>query len=245
MDGVEGPMEGGNGVRPIQAVIFDVAGTLLRVRQPVGDTYAREARDFGVDVPGARLDEAFRRVFEAAPANVHPGTSMAAAAVLERRWWWERVRETFRAADGTARFTDFEAYFDRLWRHYGSVRAWELAPGARDCLDQLAERGYLLAVLSNFDQRLRGLLRDLELHALFEAITLPADAGAAKPERQIFDICLKRLGVANHRCVYVGDRAEEDLKSSKAAGLHPIDVASLATLLELPARVEALEKELA
>ncbi len=231
-------------LRPIQAVIFDAAETLIRTREPVGDSYARIAAAHGVELPGGRLDEAFHRVFAAAPPNVHPGEPMARAAGLEKRWWWERVRETFRAADQMVRFKDFDAYFEALWRHFASAAAWELAPGARAGLEDLHERRYLLAVLSNFDQRLRPLLRELGVHDLFEAVTLPADAGAAKPERLIFDICLKRLGVANHRCVYVGDRAEEDLVASKTAGLHPIDVASLATLAELPQRVEALEKEL-
>lgn len=232
-------------LRPIQAVIFDAAGTLIRTREPVGDTYARFAREFGVELPGARVDEAFHRVFAAAPPNVYPGEPMARSAELERRWWWERVRETFRATDQMVRFDDFDGFFEALWRHFASIDAWELAVGARAALEDLHERRYLLAVLSNFDQRLRPLLRDMGIHDVFEAVTLPADAGAAKPERLIFDILLKRLGVANHRCVYVGDHAEQDLRASKTAGLHPIDVTSLATLAELPARVEALEKELA
>ncbi|MAE94339.1 MAG: hydrolase [Deltaproteobacteria bacterium] len=233
------------GLRPIQAVVFDAAGTLIRTREPVGATYGRMARAYGAEVPASRLDEAFGRIFAAAPPNVHPGETLADSAELERRWWRARVRETFRAADGMAAFSDFDAFFDRLWDHYACAEAWELMPGAREALDELVERRLMLAVLSNFDQRLRPLLRQLGIHHLFEAVTLPSDAGAAKPARQIFDVCLKRLGIANHRCVYVGDRAEEDLASSRTAGLHPIDVRQLATLAELPALVEALEKELA
>ena len=234
-----------NDVRPIQAVVFDAAGTLIRTRETVGETYHRAAARHGVEVPASRLDEAFGRVFAAAEPNVHPGETLLRSAELERAWWWEIVRGTFRAADGMVIFDDFEAYFDELWTFYGTTEAWELMPGAREALDALAERGLMLAVLSNFDQRLRPLLRGFDLHERFEAVTLPADAGAAKPERQIFDVCLKRLGIANHHGVYVGDQAEEDLRASKTAGLHPIDVGSLATLAELPARVEALEKELA
>lgn len=233
-----------NDVRPLQAVIFDAAGTLLQLRESVGETYSRFAQEAGVEVPATRLDEAFGRVFEAAPPNVHPGTPMREAEALEKRWWWERVRETFRAADGMALFEDFDAFFDGLWDHYASPEAWELTAGTAEALPLLRERGYLLAVLSNFDQRLRPLLQALGIHEHLEAVTLPSDAGAAKPDRQIFDICLKRLGVANHRCAYVGDHAVEDLEGSKTAGLHPIDVTRLATLLDLPPLLEAMEKEL-
>ncbi len=230
-------------VRPIQAVIFDVAGTLMHARDSVGTHYAKVAKEFGVSVPASRLDEAFGRVFEAAPPNVHPGVPMRDAVELERSWWRDRVHETFRAADGMVSFGDFEGFFERLWTDYGEADTWQLAPGAKQALDALSKDGLLLAVLSNFDQRLRGLLRQFELHEYFEAVTTPADAGAAKPDRLIFDICLKRLGVANHRCVYVGDRAEEDLKGSKCAGLIPVDVTQLATLADLPPRIEAMEKE--
>ena len=78
-------------VRPIQAVVFDAAGTLIRPREPIGETYARFARDFGVELPAARIEEAFERVWAAAPPNVYPGKPMAEAAVLEKRWWWDRV----------------------------------------------------------------------------------------------------------------------------------------------------------
>ncbi len=231
-------------VRPIQAVIFDAAGTLIETAEPVGEVYAREARSFGVELPASRIEEAFRRILAAAPPPAWPGASLREAAEAERRWWWERVRETFRAADGTVRFDDFDGFFDRLFEHYAHGAAWRLRPGAREALVALRRDGLQLAVLSNFDQRLRPVLRELGIHGCFDAVTLPADAGAAKPARQIFDVCLKRLGVANHRCVYVGDHAEQDLASSKTAGLHSVDVASLATLAELPARVALLEETL-
>jgi len=228
--------------RRIQAVVFDAVGTLLHLREPVGETYARRAAQAGVTLPASRLEEAFGRVLAAAPPAVHPGTPLAGAASLERAWWRERVRETFRAADGVARFTDFDAFFEGLWEYYAGAAAWSVARGARPALRQLRAAGLRLAVLSNFDQRLRGLLRALELHAFFDTVTLPSDAGAAKPDRAIFDVCLKRLGLAGHRAVYVGDRAEEDLRGARAAGMAAIDVKELATLEDVPARIEALEK---
>ena len=230
--------------RRILAVVFDAVGTLIEPQESVGATYARFARERGVTLPASRLEEAFGRVLAAAEPNVHPGLPLAEAAARERGWWRERVRETFRAADGTARFDDFDACFTALWRHYGSAGAWRLAPGARAALEALAGRGVRLGVLSNFDQRLRGVLRELGLHASFEVVTLPADAGAAKPERLIFDVCLKRLGLAPQRVLYVGDRAVEDVTAAKGAGLLALDVGALPDLEALPEALDRMEKEL-
>lgn len=230
--------------RRIQAVLFDAAGTLLRLRSPVGETYARIAREQGVDVPAEALDAAFAGVFAAAPANVHPGEPLWRVEALERAWWRDRVLECFAQTGNAAGFDDFDAYFEVLWKHYATPDAWALAPGVRGCLAALDDAGYALAVLSNFDQRLRPLLQALDLHAGFDAITTPADAGAAKPDRMIFDVCLKRLGLPGHRAVYVGDQAAEDVEAAQEAGLHAINVAQFANFAELPALIDDLEKEL-
>ena len=228
-------------IAPIQAVLFDAAGTLLRVREPVGVTYARIAARHGVELPAQRLEDAFGRVLAAARPEPRAGEPLDEAQHRERAWWRERVRETFRAADGTARFADFEAFFSELFDHYADAAAWQLLPGVPEALDGLAKQGLRLAVVSNFDQRLRPLLRELGIHDSFEAVTLPADAGAAKPDRTIFDVCLKRLGVPAHRAVYVGEGARGDVQAAEAAGLLAMDVSGWPSLAALPGRVATLE----
>lgn len=228
--------------RRIQAVLFDAVGTLILLREPVGATYARVAREYGVRLPAARLGDAFARVLASAPPNVHTG---AEAAARERAWWRARVRETFRAADGRARFEDFEACFAALWRHYAGAAAWRLAPGAREGLEALAARGLALGVLSNFDQRLHGVLHELGLDVCFDCVVLPADAGAAKPNPAIFAAALDALGVPAARALYVGDRADEDVAGATAAGLCALDVATLPDLGALPKALDRLEEELA
>jgi putative hydrolase of the HAD superfamily len=224
-------------------VLFDATGTLLLFRESVGETYRRFALDFGVDLPGTRIAEAFLRTFAHADPMVFPGEPSERCRSLERRWWWRQVHSTFRAADSTARFTDFEAYFDRLWNHYASGAAWRLAPGARHALDALRSRGVRTGIVSNFDHRLPNILQDLGILHYFDCVTLPAEAGAAKPDRRIFDVALARLGELSGPAVYVGDRAVEDVAGARGAGLFPIPVGSLATLEELPARIDALEQD--
>jgi len=230
-------------VGPLRALLFDAAGTLIRLREPVGETYARLARRFGVSLPAGHVDDAFRRVFRQMPPMVFAGEPPARTAELERGFWRELVRRTFRAADGTAVFSDFDAYFDALWRHFADPAAWEAMPGAHEALRALRARGLRLGVLSNFDGRLPGLLAGLGLAASFELVVLPRDAGAAKPDPRIFAFALARLGVAPAEAVYVGDDADDDVAGAAAAGLRAIHVASLATLAELPQRIDALAKE--
>jgi putative hydrolase of the HAD superfamily len=224
-------------------VLFDATGTLLLFRESVGEIYRTFALEYGVDLPATRIGEAFRRILARADPMVFPDEPAERRRTLERQWWWSQVRSTFRAADSTARFTDFDAYFDRLWNHYAGGAAWHLAPGTREGLDALAARRIRMGIVSNFDHRLPNILQDLDILKYFENVTIPAKVGAAKPDRRIFDAALEGLGDPTHRAIYVGDRAIEDVAGARGAGLLPIQVGGLATLAELPARIDALEQE--
>ena len=228
---------------PVRAVLFDATGTLLLFRESVGEIYRAFALEFGVDLPATRIAEAFGRVLSSAGPMVFPDHPPTQRRTLERQWWWRQVRSTFRAADSTARFTDFDACFDRLWSHYAAGAAWRLAPGAREALDALRARQLPMAVVSNFDHRLPSILQDIGIIDYFRSVTIPSEVGAAKPDRRIFDAALEGLGDPSRRAVYVGDRALEDVAGARRAGLLPIQVKSLATLEELPARIDALEQE--
>lgn len=246
MPPISPPPPGGAGC-DIRAVLFDAAGTLLLPREPVGATYARFARRYlsagparngrsAAKAPSAALlGEAFARVFESAPANAHPHAPPGRRAALERAWWQARLRETFRAADQELRFEEsphFGPCADALWRHYGSPRAWRVAAGAEQALAALRARGLALAIVSNFDQRLHGLLRGLNLRRYFDAVVLPADTGAAKPHPESFAHCLAQLGIAPRQALFVGDHPLRDLQAARDAGLHAMDIRHLPAVVE-------------
>jgi len=95
----------------------------------------------------------------------------------------------------------------------------------------------LLGVVSNFDRRLPALLEGLGIGACFDAIVLPSDAGVEKPDPRIFAFALERLRVSAAEAVYVGDSPTRDLSGARRAGMRAIDVATLATLAEIPDRL--------
>jgi putative hydrolase of the HAD superfamily len=222
---------------PLRAVLFDAHGTLIELREPVGESYARLAAAHGVRLPAWRVGDAFARILRQAEPMVFPDLPPDDVAAAERAWWRRVVRGTFRAADSTARFDDFDACFEAIYAHFSDPAVWRAREGAAEALAALRGGGLATAVVSNFDRRLPGLLRALGLGALLDAVVLPSDAGAAKPARRIFEVALERLGVTPAEAAYVGDDAEHDIAGARAAGLRPVDVATLATLAELPARL--------
>ncbi len=222
---------------PLRAVLFDAAGTLFELREPVGELYARAAARRGCAIGAWRLGDAFARVQRALPPMRFPGEPAARIAQLEREWWRELVRQCFRAADSSQMPADFDALFDELFELFATPQAWRARPGARETLAELREAGLATAVVSNFDHRLPRLLDALQLLPLFDCVLRAADCGAAKPEPEIFRIALGRLGVGAAEAAFVGDDPAADLAGARAMGLLAIDVRELATLAELPARL--------
>jgi putative hydrolase of the HAD superfamily len=225
----------------IRAVLLDAVGTLIAPREPVGETYSRVAVGHGVRIAPWRIGDAFRRAFAAAPPPAFPEAAPEEVPARERAWWRAVARSAFLAADSAQRFADFDACFDELWRTFASPDAWRLAPGAAQGLAALRAGGRRTAVVSNFDRRLPRILEGLGVAPALDACVLPSDVGCCKPDPRIFRAALARLGVRPEEAAFVGDDRERDLDAARAIGIRPVDVASLATLHDLPARIDALD----
>lgn len=86
-------------------------------------------------------------------------------------------------------------------------------------LGELAVRGYKVAVVSNFDSRLTGILREHELEALCTEIVFSTGVGAAKPDSGIFEHTLAKLDTTPDCAVHVGDSHDADYVGARSAGL--------------------------
>ena len=209
-----------------RAVLLDAAGTLIDVVEPLGETYARVARDFGGDLDPDTLTAGFRAAFRDMPPMAFPGLRGADLDRAERSWWRTVVRRVFGEAGGVP---EFDTCFDHLYAHYASARAWRVFPEAPAVLAALRERGVALAVVSNFDSRLPPLLEAVGLAAFFDAVVCSGEAGAAKPDRAIFAHALAALGVEASQALHAGDSREADYDGARAAGVEALLVDRRAT----------------
>jgi len=229
----------------IRAVTLDAAGTLLAPREPVGETYARMARAAGMRIEEADIEPRFRRALAAAPPLAFPHTDAVERARRELDWWRVVVRASFGAgADHPA----FEDCFQALYRHYADGRAWAVFPDVAPALRELRARGLRLAVVSNFDGRLPGLLADLALASLLDAVVWSTLAGAAKPSAPIFHCAERALAVPVHMICHVGDDLDADVRGARAAGAVAVHLhrsgdaaGAIASLADLSTRLDGLE----
>jgi putative hydrolase of the HAD superfamily len=201
----------------IKAVFFDAAGTLFETREPVGESYARIARAYGVDASADAIGAAFRRAFrEALPLAFGVSRKPDELRHLERDWWRGLVAITFA---GLGEFTDFEAFFTSLFEFFADPAHWVADPEALPTLSLLRERGLTLGVISNFDYRLYRILDGLGLSRWFDSITISSEAGYAKPSAKLFEAALAQHRLAPDAAVHVGDSDHFDLSGASAAGM--------------------------
>jgi putative hydrolase of the HAD superfamily len=205
----------------VRAICFDAAGTLFDVREPVGATYARMARRFGVTADPLRLADGFRRAFRLAPPLAFPGAPPGELPDRERRWWRAIVDATFAAAGVSAVPAEL---FETLFAHYAGGDAWRCHDDTLPVLATLRRRGYALAIVSNFDGRLLRVLEDLGIGPLVDATVCSARVGAAKPDRRIFEHTLALVGALPAEALHVGDDPELDVAGALAAGLRAVHI---------------------
>jgi putative hydrolase of the HAD superfamily len=154
-------------------------------------------------------------VLRQAPPLAFPGLNGEALLAAERRWWGERIETVLQAAGAPQAPLELQ---HQLFDHFADPSLWHVYADVPDRLAHWHHRGLRLAVVSNFDQRLHGLLEGLGLARWMELVVVSSQAGAAKPSPEPFRQALARLGLGPDQAWHVGD-SPEDVEGARAAGL--------------------------
>ena len=86
----------------------------------------------------------------------------------DKGWWRDLVERLLDRVSPRIDPLDRDAFFEAAYGHFAEAGVWELYPEVRDVLDALAPR-YELAVVSNFDGRLRMIFEHLATLEIFPA----------------------------------------------------------------------------
>lgn len=115
---------------------------------------------------------------------------------------------------------DWEAYRDDFAREYGSFRAGDLYPDALPTLSAMRDAGYKIAIFANQPARRTAELRALGVNP--DAIAMSDEMGVHKPDPAFYTRSLDFMGASAADVAYVGDRLDNDVRPSAAAGLRPV-----------------------
>ncbi len=194
------------------------------MRGTVGSQYANVAGAFGIEADPVRLDAAFRAVSRSVAPIRYSHRSIQAAESAERQWWRGLVVEVFTRAGSEAAVSgeNFDRFFDHLFRHFATVEAWEVFGDVEPTLEMLGSRGVACALVTNFDLRVRTLLRSTGLDRHFPVVAIPATTGHQKPDPAIFETALLELGLGPREAAHVGDSIEHDIRVAAELGMKAV-----------------------
>ena len=198
-----------------RAILFDAAGTLFFLTKTVGYHYAYVGREVGLELDAQQLESAFYTAWQQMPRR--PAID-GPRQNDDKGWWRDLVGHVFDQVAPSVNELDRDNFFEIAYEHFAEVGAWELYPEVPEVLEQLRPR-FQLAVISNFDGRLRFILQHLGISNYFSYIFISSELGADKPDPEIFRRALKIMQLNADEVLHVGDDPERDWKAAAAAGL--------------------------
>jgi putative hydrolase of the HAD superfamily len=238
----------------LQAVIFDMGGTLLRFMRP-GTGSWRE-----LESPGIR--SLYRYLLEQGHPIASHEEDFVEAMFARLAEGWEQSTGghiNLRAIDWIAAGAAHHAVTldERALRAAARMYArpmregLQAMPAAVETLAALSEQGYRIGLISNTIWPAELHMEDLaELGILpyLEHLDFSGELGHWKPGPQIFQHALSKLSVAPEQAVFVGDNPREDVLGAQSAGMraiwqHSVEFplgaarpdATIETLADLPA----------
>lgn len=197
-----------------KAVIFDLVGTLIYVKDSVGTVYSNVASGFGYDTDPELLNEAFNRVFS---SKVPP----SGGNEKEKEWWREIVQEVFKTS-GYDLGESFNSVFEAIFKEFSGGTSWGIYPDVESTFLNLKMQGLKIGLISNFDSRLETLLEEIELKKYFDLLVYSGKLGLSKPNPQIFLYALKELDLIPEEVIYVGDDLNNDYYPAFNLGINAL-----------------------
>ena len=199
----------------ITTIFLDAAGTLIFLPRSVGHHYSFVAERIGLGLKADALDAAFSQCWKETP--VRPAID-GPREDDDKGWWRDLVNRVLNRVDPKLAELDRDAFFEGAYSHFAEPGVWDLYPEVREVLEKLCDR-FQLAVLSNFDGRLRMIFEHLGVSKYFSHVFLSSELGADKPDPEIYRRALRLSRTRPNETLHVGDDPERDWQGASAAGL--------------------------
>jgi putative hydrolase of the HAD superfamily len=204
-----------NNETSLKVIFFDAMGTLFYLNGTVGDHYALVASEVGLALDADKLDRAFYSAWEKMPQRA----AIDAPRENDDKGWWRELIDLVvdQVAPSLNEF-DRDNFFEVAYEHFAEAGVWQLYPEVPDVLERLQPQ-FQLAVVSNFDGRLRLILEHVGISKFFTHILISSELGADKPDPEIYQRALKLIHVKPNEVLHVGDDPKRDWEAATAAGL--------------------------
>jgi putative hydrolase of the HAD superfamily len=103
-----------------------------------------------------------------------------------------------------------------------SAPYWDAFHWTKHVLESLKQKGYQVALLSNWDLNCRKILKQLNLYDYFDYILVSSEVDVEKPDPRIFQLLIEESGYKPEEILYVGDNYYDDVVGSRKVGINSV-----------------------
>lgn len=183
----------------LRAVIFDVDGTLVDSNNAHARAWADALQEYGHDVPAARIQ---------------PLIGMGGDKLLPKVSGVEKDSDLGKKIDERRQKIFNERYLPKL----------QPFPKVRELVQHIQQRGLEIGIASSAKgEELGKLLKVAQIDDLVEAATSSSDAKESKPDPDIVQAAVDKLGCPAEDVIMVGD-TPYDVEAAHRAGISIIGV---------------------
>jgi len=203
----------------LRAVFFDVGNTLLRPHPSVSEVVRQILAEEGHVHDLTAIDELMPVVDEYYEDRYCSDDTFWTDEARTAQVWVGMYSLLCRRLGIDA---DAERIAARVYQEFGDPGRWMPYPDVMPAFQRLNERGLALGLISNWDNRLAGLIEGLGLAGELGTVVSSAEVGLHKPDPRIFELACARLGVKPAQAAHVGDHHYADIVGAHAVGMRPV-----------------------
>ena len=208
----------------VRAILFDLHHTITKTRMSPLDVHREAAQVAGFDMSQFSDD----RLHETQNVMVEFLNKFQVENEVGIHWG-ERAEDWFEANRVFVEALGFENVLDeqliemeRHWKETLTTKWESLVEDAKQTLEELKNRGYILGICTRRFDNPEQILKDWGIHHLFSTIHYTATLGYAKPSPYTLLKAADEIGINPRLCAYVGNLVDADIAASLSAEMLPV-----------------------
>jgi HAD superfamily hydrolase (TIGR01549 family) len=200
----------------IQAVLFDLGNTLVKLNAPE-IVFQRVLRSLGIMKPRKHIELALQKTNNALKNDYY---TFRYGKVPCKEYW--RVWDSFVLKHlGIIDSENLSKEIHQRWFDYACCRAYSDVKGT---LSKLKSMGLRIGIISTgYEEDIYRILRKAYIRREFFDVIVGADTiKKVKPHPDVFKIAIKRLNAKPETTLFIGDKIDEDYAGSRKLGMNAL-----------------------
>ena len=207
----------------IKAVFFDWFNTLALYNPPREELESKALREFDIDISPEKIRPALliadQYIFEEYATSPISKRSPEEQAKIYARYQQTILTE---AGVNVSNSPDILVKIMKKAQELYKGIQFVLFDDVLPTMKILREQNLTLGLLTNIGSDMKPVCSELGLDSYIDFIVTSGEAGADKPQPQIFLVALERAGVEASEAVHVGDQYKLDAVGAMGVGIKPI-----------------------